>query len=319
MKILAQEIKFDILCLNETKLDARIDDDDICITGYTSYRRDRDRYGGGVIIYVADSLESYPIDEFYNKDIEALWTKICLRRSKPLVIGAIYRPPGKGKDLVKMGEIMSYMSEIKSKLDVNQEVHICGDFNCNMLKRTGLSSSIHDICNLLGSKGERIAESGVIHASISDHSIVYAIRKGKRLRVPPRIIQTRSFKAFISEKFEEDLFNSNWNSVYEADNVHGASKAFTEIVNEVADRHAPKVNIRVKGNLPSTFSDELILLMKERDNAKLIAARTKLSEDWNYYKKLRNRVNRLKHHEKKNYFNEALRENIQTQSSCGKN
>ena len=222
------------------------------------------------------------------------------------------------------------MSEIKSKLDVNQEVHICGDFNCNMLKRTRLSSSIHDICNLLGAtqlvteptrvtqtsstlidlllttKEEKIAESGVIHVSISDHSIVYAIRKGKRLRVPPRIIQTRPFKAFISEKFE-DLFNSNWNSVYEADDVHRASKAFTEMVNEVADRHAPKVNIRVKENLPSTFSDELILLIKERDNAKLIAARTKLSEDWNYYKKLRNRVNRLKHNEKKNYFNEALR------------
>ena len=77
----------------------------------------------------------------------------------------------------------------------------------------------------------------------------------------------------------------------------------------MADRHAPKVNIRVKGNLPSTFSDEQILLMKERDNAKSIAARTKLSEDWNYYKKLRNRVNRLKHHEKNNYFNAALREN----------
>ena len=70
---MAQEIKFDILCLNETKLDARINDDDICITGYRSYRRDRDRYGGGVIIYVADSLESYRIDEFYNKDMEALW------------------------------------------------------------------------------------------------------------------------------------------------------------------------------------------------------------------------------------------------------
>ena len=134
---------------------------------------------------------------------------------------------------------------------------------------------------MLTTKEEKIAESGVIHASISDHSIVYAIRKGKRLRVPPRIIQTRSFKAFISEKIEEDLFNSNCNSVYEADNVHGASKAFIEIVNEVAGRHAPKVNIRVKGNLPSTFSDELIFLMKERDNAKLIAARTKLSEDWN--------------------------------------
>ena len=60
MKILAQEIKFDILCLNETKLDARIDEDDICITGYTSYRRDRNRFRGGVIIYVADSLRVIP-------------------------------------------------------------------------------------------------------------------------------------------------------------------------------------------------------------------------------------------------------------------
>ena len=77
----------------------------------------------------------------------------------------------------------------------------------------------------------------------------------------------------------------------------------------MADRQAQKVNIRVKGNLPATFSDELILLMKELDNAKLIAARTKLSEYCNYFKKLRNRVNRCKHDEKKNYFNEALREN----------
>ena len=166
---------------------------------------------------------------------------------------------------------------------------------------TQTSSTLIDL--LLSTKEEKIAESGVIHASISDHSIVYAIRKGKRLRAPARIIQKRSFKAFISEKFE-DLYSSNWNSVYEADDVHGASKS-----NEVADRHAPKVNIRVKGNLPAMFSDELILLMKERDTAKLIVARTKLSQDWNYYKKLRNRVNRLKHHEKKNYFNEASREN----------
>ena len=102
---------------------------------------------------------------------------------------------------------------------------------------------------------------------------------------------------------------STQTGVYEADDVHGTSKAFTKIVNEVTDRHAPKVNIRVKGNLPSMSSDELILLMKERDNAKLIATRTKRSEDWNYYKKLRNRVNRLKHYEKNNYFNEVLREN----------
>ena len=76
---------------------------------------------------------------------------------------------------------MSYMSEIKSKLDVNQEVHICGDFNCNMLKRTGLSSSIHDICNLIGAT-QLVTEPTRVTQS-SAYCILRKMRKMRKLRI----------------------------------------------------------------------------------------------------------------------------------------
>ena len=44
--MLADKIKFDVLSLNETKLDGSIGDEDIEIPGYTTYRKDRNKYGG---------------------------------------------------------------------------------------------------------------------------------------------------------------------------------------------------------------------------------------------------------------------------------
>ena len=47
---------FDILGLNETRLDNTIADRQIDIEGYDILRRDRNRNGGGVAFYVAQSL-----------------------------------------------------------------------------------------------------------------------------------------------------------------------------------------------------------------------------------------------------------------------
>ena len=44
-----------VLCLNETKLRNGISDEDIQIENY--HRKDRDRHGGGVAIYVSDTIK----------------------------------------------------------------------------------------------------------------------------------------------------------------------------------------------------------------------------------------------------------------------
>ena len=42
--------------LNETKIDEIVDDSLINIDGYFHERHDRNRHGGGVLIYVEDSI-----------------------------------------------------------------------------------------------------------------------------------------------------------------------------------------------------------------------------------------------------------------------
>ena len=190
-----------------------------------------------------------------------------------------------------------------------------------MLRVNGLSSAMKEICNaisasqlieeptritnrsstlidlLISTAEDKIRESGVIHTAISDHSMIYAIRKCRRARNPPRIINTRSYKTFNSEKFT-DLQSADWSGIYTADNIHKATEAFTEQVQIIADKHAPRVTVRVKRAVNNIFSDELLVLMKERDAAKAKAARTRKVDDWNEFKWLRNKVNNTKFVEK---------------------
>ena len=49
--------EYDILCFTESHLDEQILNSDISIDGYNSiFRKDRNSYGGGVIIYVSDCI-----------------------------------------------------------------------------------------------------------------------------------------------------------------------------------------------------------------------------------------------------------------------
>ena len=192
-----------------------------------------------------------------------------------------------------------------------------------MLKKNGLSSIINDICNTLGAvqlineptretestaslidilittKEECIRKNGVIKTSISDHYMLYAIRKGKKIRFPPRILESRSFKNFNAEEFTKDLASQDWSELYHTSDVNECAKIFTGNILQADDKHAPKRTIRVKGTVHNMFSDELIALMKERDRARLKAVRSQKEEDWSVFKKLRNKVNNTKNKEKK--------------------
>ena len=52
-------IPLDILAINESKLDDSFIDVEISIPGYTIERKDRNRYGGVVALYVRESLTQF--------------------------------------------------------------------------------------------------------------------------------------------------------------------------------------------------------------------------------------------------------------------
>ena len=77
---------FDIIVINECKVDHSFPDSHFYIKGFRLYRKDRHRFGGGVFIYVRRGLMVTRIHDLERHEVESitLWV---------LVIG-IYRPPG---------------------------------------------------------------------------------------------------------------------------------------------------------------------------------------------------------------------------------
>ena len=71
---------------------------------------------------------------------------------------------------------------------------------------TRITESLLDVC--ITSSPEKIISSGVIHLGISDHSLIYTVRK---LNYVPKIgarnlIEYRNFKHFNAESFLNDLY-----------------------------------------------------------------------------------------------------------------
>ena len=71
--MLLRENKIDILALNETKIDEVVSDSLIGIDGYNHERFDRNRHGGGVLVYVKDTI-TYDRLHMNNLELDSLET-----------------------------------------------------------------------------------------------------------------------------------------------------------------------------------------------------------------------------------------------------
>ena len=74
IKILLQEQNIHILALNEAKIDAEFPSELLKVEGYQLDRYDRNRNGGGVALYIRDSLE---VDIRQDLPVSSLELKMC--------------------------------------------------------------------------------------------------------------------------------------------------------------------------------------------------------------------------------------------------
>ena len=110
----------------------------------------------------------------------------------------VYRPPSSAPEF-----FVAFEKMIKMIDDENKELHILGDLNCSMSKNATnqptktpneiletyqlsqliteptriTANSCTQIDHHITSTPEKIVRSGVMHTGISDHSLIYGIRK----------------------------------------------------------------------------------------------------------------------------------------------
>ena len=88
-----RKYSIDVLAISESKLDDTIPSDLILIPGYHEpIRRDRNRNGGGCVIYVASHLPFKQIVEFQSEHFEHIWVDVFVN-GKKYCINTMYRPP----------------------------------------------------------------------------------------------------------------------------------------------------------------------------------------------------------------------------------
>ena len=84
----------DILVLTETKLDDSFPNSQFLVDGFSEpFRIDRNRSGGGVMIYVWDVIPSKLLTKhFFPNDIKGLFAELNFRKCKLLLLGTYHLP-----------------------------------------------------------------------------------------------------------------------------------------------------------------------------------------------------------------------------------
>ena len=108
-----------------------ISDAELGMTGYVMFRKDRlGRRGGGVILYIKESIQAYEIKlEKEAECEEAVWCNIITGNST-LTVGLVYRSPN-----ISMEENEKIHNAIKEVS--KRDCIILGDFNPGHIQWTG--------------------------------------------------------------------------------------------------------------------------------------------------------------------------------------
>ena len=182
------DINIDIISLNETRLDESITNNSLSIPGYNIYRKDRNRNGGGALLYINDNLLSEYTD--FNFVTETVWSAVKVR-GKTIAIGSLYRPPSSTSQYFE-----AIIEDIEKIMNLGHELVILGDFNFDCMdpvknkpayEHVTTLEDLFDLKQLITSPTRITADTctiidhiyasnslsclnhGVIQSSISDH------------------------------------------------------------------------------------------------------------------------------------------------------
>ena len=152
---------------------------------------------------------------------------------------------------------------------------------------------------------EKIARAGVIHIGISDHSLIYAIRKTNpttKTGTNIRTIKFRNMKRFDQQQFIADLLGQPWGRVVLQKDTNSMWSCCKEMFLEILNKHAPIQNERTRSFNVTWLTKEIKELIHNRVKLKRKAVVANQDEDWQNYKSFRNKVNIAMRQAKKNYY-----------------
>lgn len=318
---------FSIFAVSETWLNENIDTNIFLIPNYRFIRMDREGRGGGIGLFIKNSMNYNVIDLPNNTFLEQLWVSINLS-GKSYLFGVLYRPP-KSNINSALEALDNTLSQIMPTSDA---LIMVGDLNIDLLYIDNVNSlrlnnifDVYDLSQIISeptrvtdhsntlldiivvSNSETIKASKVVDIpGVSDHYLTYCELSNIKVKNNIKFVQYRDFKYFNEQSFVQDLNMVDWDYIYSLSDVDDMLNFFNENVMQLFDNHAPLRKVRVSKPPAPWMTSTIKDMIKLRDNAFNKYKKTKLPADFNSYKDLRNYTTGAIRREKRAYLDFVL-------------
>ena len=242
------------------------------MAGYQQERLDRTYSGGGVSIYIRDSIKYKHRLDIPTDNLELICIEVEPPKSKSFLVLAWYRPPSDPVgSFSKLEKVLSFLDK------EGKEIILLGDTNCDLtpkqaeqpidnnsrhmldlyelfsfkqlieepIRGTLTTSSIID--HIATTSARNIVKSGVYEVSMSDHYMVYCIRKfNGAVEKGHKMIKTRKMKNFNEESFLADVSGICWEQMLtETDDIDVLVSSWWNLFSLIIEEHAPMTVMRV--------------------------------------------------------------------------
>ena len=329
IRLLLSRTKTAVFAATETWLDSSINDGEIHIPGYNVVRRDRNRNGGGVALFIRDDISFNPRPDLTVDGIEGLWIELLLPRSQGILLCCTYRPPNDSSFIHKFESALS-------NVEPEKEWFILGDFNIDMLKHgSSLLSHYSEILSLFGCEQvidvptritpnssslidhvvtnvkDLVQESGIINIGFSDHLVTYCTRKlQKSIFSSHSVKRIRNMKFYSGQFLVAELSKIDWSLILSSSNVDYCVKEFSRLFISAVDKVAPYREIRVRKNSSPWMNGIILASIKKRDRLFSRYKSDKGNETlYKEYCRVRNAVQRDIKQAKEIYFRNKVERN----------
>ena len=321
-KLLSKQL-FDILIINETKLDDQIDISLISDNSYHTLNRNRSRHGGGIVVYINKSLQL--LDFSIDENFELVNITIMLNGKVKIAVLACYR----SEQFVELDYFANLEREIINLDNSIDHIIVAGDLNNNMLNQInnvskfceefGFHNSIVEPTRYNKSAGlwtlldvillsclNIFLVSKVFNFNHSDHSLAVTILSLKSKPSKSLKIKSRCLSLVKLEQLKLKLSQKDFSCLCSIEYVNLKWAQLKQMIVDLLDEVAPlKEMIARTNNIVPWFDFELVILSKRKSMLYNKAMKTKNPLDWTKFKQTRNEFT-SKFRRKKEFFFKSL-------------
>ena len=316
------EGNIDILVITETKLDSTFPTSQFLINGFCRpYRQDRNRNGGGVLIYVREDIPSKELKpKNLAADIEGIYVELNFRKTKWLLLGC-YHPPSQNDEYF-FGQLRDSLDQFSHSYD---RYMLIGDFNAedsepclgNFLFEHNAKNIVKDytcfkstenpscIDLIITNNPSSFQNTTVVSTGLSDfHKMVVTVLKTTFIKIAPKTQYFRDYKHFDCNDFKKELQRK----LIENDKNDYAS--FERKFLLVLNKHAPLKKKQLRANEVPYMTKTLRKAIMKRTELETKYLKYRTKTNLTSYKKQRNFCSKLYKKERKKYYNNLNIKNI---------